>query len=142
MSSQNIVQKDMNKFKVKNILEDSLLDSILTPSHSVKIQIIGGKVGLRCKGKTLLGVVNKLFCTKSLLTVPSNVWPKQNTTDQMFLTPWRLWNRIQATLKIFSILSEKKKFRKYIYFFSFSKKLKGVSSKPSGNLIVALIFCF
>jgi hypothetical protein len=26
----------------------------------VKIQIMGGKVCLRCKGKTLLGVVNKL----------------------------------------------------------------------------------
>ena len=27
----------------------------------MKIQIIGGKVGLRCKGKTLLGAVNKLW---------------------------------------------------------------------------------
>ena len=44
--------------KVKKILEDSL-DSI--PSPSVKIQIMGGKVGMRCKGKTLLGVVNKLL---------------------------------------------------------------------------------
>ena len=32
--------------KVKNILEDSL-DSIPSPSPSVKIQIIGGKVYLR-----------------------------------------------------------------------------------------------
>jgi hypothetical protein len=39
--------------KVKKLLEDSL-DSILSPSPSVKIQIMGGKVGLRCKGKTLL----------------------------------------------------------------------------------------
>jgi hypothetical protein len=30
----------------------------------VKIQIMGGKVGLRCKGKTLLGVANKLFWSK------------------------------------------------------------------------------
>ena len=29
----------------------------------------------RCKGKTLLGVVNKLLNTKSLLTMPSNVLP-------------------------------------------------------------------
>ena len=37
------------------------LDSI--PSHlpSVKIQIMGGKVGLSCKSKTLLGFVNKFF---------------------------------------------------------------------------------
>ena len=32
-----------------------------------------GKVCLRCKGKTLLGVVNKLLNTKSMLTLPSNV---------------------------------------------------------------------
>ena len=62
------------KSKVKKILEDSL-DSIPSPSPSVKIQIMGGKVGLRCKGKTLLGIVNKLCCTKSLLTTPSNVLP-------------------------------------------------------------------
>jgi hypothetical protein len=42
----------------------------------VKIQIMGGKkVWLRCKGKTLLGFVNKLLKTKSLLTSPSNVLP-------------------------------------------------------------------
>jgi hypothetical protein len=32
-----------------------------------------GKVCLRCKDKTLLGVVNKLFNTTILLTSPSNV---------------------------------------------------------------------
>ena len=58
--------------KVENILKGRL-DSI--PSPSVKIQIMGGKVCLRCKGKTLLGVVNKLLKTKSLLTSPSNVLP-------------------------------------------------------------------
>ena len=54
------------------ILKGSL-DSV--PSPSVKIQTIGGKVCLRCKGKILLGVVNKLLRTKCLLTTPSNVWP-------------------------------------------------------------------
>ena len=58
--------------KVEKILEDSL-DSI--SSNCVKIQIMGGKVSLSCKGKTLLGVVNKLLKTKSLLTSPSNVLP-------------------------------------------------------------------
>ena len=47
----------------------------LIPSPSVKIQIMGGKVCLRCKGTTLLGVVNKLLNTKSLLTLPSNILP-------------------------------------------------------------------
>ena len=49
--------------KVEKILKGSL-DSI--PSPSVKIQIMGGKVCLSCKGKTLLGVVNKLFAFKCL----------------------------------------------------------------------------
>ena len=59
--------------KVEKILKGSL---DLIPSPSIKIQILGGKACLRCKGKTLLGVVNKLLKTKSLLTYqsPSNVW--------------------------------------------------------------------
>ena len=60
--------------KVKKILKGSL-DSISSPSPSVKIQIMGRKVCFRCKGKTLLGVVNKLLKSKSLLTSPSNVLP-------------------------------------------------------------------
>ena len=60
--------------KVDKILKCSL-DLIPSPSPSVKIQIVGGKVCLRCKGKTLLGIVNKLFVFKSLLTKPSNVLP-------------------------------------------------------------------
>ena len=60
--------------KVEKILEGSL-DSIPSPSPSVKIQIMGGKVCLRCKGKTLLSIVNKILKSKSLLTSPSNVLP-------------------------------------------------------------------
>ena len=45
------------------------------PSPSVKIQIMGGKLSLRCISKTLLGDVNKLFVLKSLLTTPNNVLP-------------------------------------------------------------------
>ena len=47
-------------------LKDSL-NLIPSPSSSVKIQIMGKKVCLRCKGKTLK--------TKGLLTSPSNVLP-------------------------------------------------------------------
>ena len=54
-------------FKVEKILKGSL-DSILSSLPSVKIQIMGGKVCLSCKGKTLLGVVNKLFVFKSLFS--------------------------------------------------------------------------
>jgi hypothetical protein len=58
--------------KVETILKGSL---VLIPSPSVKIQIMGGKVCLRCEGKTLLGIVNKLLKAKSLSTSPSNVLP-------------------------------------------------------------------
>ena len=49
----------MVKFKGEKILNGSL-DSILSPSRLVKIQIMGGKICLRRKGKTLLNVFNKL----------------------------------------------------------------------------------
>ena len=49
--------------KVEKILKGSL-DSIPSPSSLVKIQIMGGKVCWRCKGKTLLGNVKKLLKTK------------------------------------------------------------------------------
>ena len=60
--------------KVENILKGSR-DSIISHLPSVKIQIIGGKICLRCKCETLLGVVNKLLKTKSLLMTPCNVLP-------------------------------------------------------------------
>ena len=51
--------------KVEKILKVNL-DSILSPSPSVKIQIMGGKICLRCEDETLLGVVNKLFVFKAV----------------------------------------------------------------------------
>ena len=59
-------------FKVEKILKGRL---DLIPSPSVKIQIMGGKVYFKCKSKTLMGDVNKLLKTKSLLTSRSNVLP-------------------------------------------------------------------
>ena len=58
--------------KVETILKGSL-DSIQSPSPSVKIQIMRRKVCLRCEGKTLLGIVDKLLF-KSLLTSLSHVF--------------------------------------------------------------------
>ena len=55
--------------KVEKILKGSF-GLIPSPSHSVKIQIMGGKVCLRCKGKTLLGIA-----FKSLMTTLNNVLP-------------------------------------------------------------------
>jgi len=59
--------------KVEKILKGSL-DLIPSPSPSAKIQIMGGKVCFMDKGKTLLGIVNKIFVLKRLLTTPSNVF--------------------------------------------------------------------
>jgi hypothetical protein len=65
------IKKDTIIFthKVEKILKDRL-DSIPPPSPSEKIQIMGGKDCLRCQGKTLLGIANKLLKTKSLLKTP------------------------------------------------------------------------
>ena len=60
--------------KIEKILKGSK-DSSPSPLPSLKIQIMGRKVCLRCKSKTLLGIVNKLFVFKSLLTTSSNVLP-------------------------------------------------------------------
>jgi hypothetical protein len=60
--------------KVEKTLRGSL-DLIPSPSPLVKIQVMGGKFSLQCKGKTLLGFVNKLLITQSLLTSPTNVLP-------------------------------------------------------------------
>ena len=51
------ISDTVRPFKVEKILKSSL-DSILSPS--VKVQIMGGKVCFWRKGKTLLGIVNKL----------------------------------------------------------------------------------
>ena len=66
--------KKYSLFKVEKILKGSW-DWIPSPSPSVKIQIMDGKICFRCKGKTLLGDVNKLCILKSLLTTSSNVLP-------------------------------------------------------------------
>ena len=49
--------------KIEKILKGSL-DSILSLSTLVKIQIMDGKICLRCKGETLLGVLNFLKTKK------------------------------------------------------------------------------
>ena len=68
-----IVNKIDPDCKVEEILKVSL-KLIPSPSPSLKVQIseiMDGKVCLRCKSKTLLGVVNKLLKIKCLLTMPS-----------------------------------------------------------------------
>ena len=63
----------------------------------MKIQIIGGKNCLRCKGKTFLGIVNKLFVFKSLLTTTNNGLPLH--LKQTFPTiRWKWLDWIQAII--------------------------------------------
>ena len=59
-----MVTVEEKSFSTLIVLQEDSLDSIQSPSPSVKIQIMSGEVGLRCKGKTLLGVINKLLKTQ------------------------------------------------------------------------------
>ena len=77
---------------LQNISKGSL-DSFPSSSPSVKIQIMSGRVCLRCKGKTLLGIVNKLLNTKSLLISPSNVLPYYKCIE-MFLKRFQPQNLV------------------------------------------------
>ena len=75
--AQQVYERGMCFFwsKVEKILK-SRLDSIPSPltfSENLKLWVGKYAWGLRCKGKTLLVDVNKLFVFKSLLTMPSNV---------------------------------------------------------------------
>ena len=65
--------------KVEKIQEDSL-DSIPSPSPSVKIQNMGRKACLRCTSKTLLGIVNKLLYQKAFK--PQANFPAHNLNFQ------------------------------------------------------------
>ena len=118
-SQTNLVNLDqfilLHIGKVEKILKGSL-DSIPSPSPSAKIQIMGGKVCLMSKGKTLLGIVNKLFIFKSLLTTHSNVLPlhlKQTFSPIIWIFNEGEGDRIEFGLpfKIFStLLSNNSKF--------------------------------
>ena len=112
-----------NISKVEKILKCSR-DLIPSSSLSVKIQM-GGKVCLRCKGKTLLGIVNKLLKTKSLSTSSSNVLLANNLN---FYWRWRWWDQIQAIFlnlfyfKLWQVIIRLNKNKKYTLsqFLSFS----------------------
>ena len=56
--SSTKIEDNAEACKVESIWKDSL-DLIPSPLCALEIQIRGGKVCLRCKGKTLLGSVNK-----------------------------------------------------------------------------------
>ena len=78
--------------KVEKILKGSL-DLIPSPSPSVKIQIMGEKVCLRCKGKTLLDVVKNFWKQREqcFALLPQVYFPTNNLNFH-----WRWWDWIQA----------------------------------------------
>ena len=77
-------------FKVEKILIGSL-DLIPSPSPSVKIQIMGRKVWLRCKGKTLLGIVNNDITKQCFALSPQVNFPANNLNFH-----WRWLDQIQT----------------------------------------------
>ena len=60
LSQKSCVTNNVNVEKISK----GCMDSIPSPSPAVKIQIMGKKVCFRPKGKTLLGIANKLLNTK------------------------------------------------------------------------------
>ena len=62
-----------NFLKVETILKGNL-DLIPSPSPSVEIQIMAGKVCFRCKGKTLLSVdiIQQCFALSPQVNYPTN----------------------------------------------------------------------
>ena len=87
--------------KVEKILKGSLA-LIPSPSPSVKIQIMGVKVWLKWKSKTLLGVGQHTFENKKCVDIthqcfallPQLNFPAHNLN---FHWRWRWWNQIQIT---------------------------------------------
>ena len=85
---------------------------IPSPSPSVKIQIMGGKFGLRCKGNILLaGYCQQTFESKKLVDISQQcvaLLPRVNfpANNLNFHWRWRWWDQIQAIfLNIFYFTS-------------------------------------
>ena len=83
----------LSQAKVEKNLKGSL-ESIPSPTPSVKIQIMGRKVCFMCKGKTLLGVVNKLFenwwIKIKFQNQPTEATRHHNLTKSSILLPLRV----------------------------------------------------
>ena len=90
---------------------------------SVKIENMGGKVCLRCEGKTLLGVVNKLLKIKSYRQC-FPFTPQANFPAHILNFHWRCWwwDQMQA---IFINL----------FYFNWKNILDGIQFKSS-------LFCY
>ena len=91
-----------NKSKVEKILKGSL-HSIPSLSPSVKIQIMGRKVFLMCKGKTT-------FENKKFVDITQQCFaffPQVNFPANNLNFHWRWWDQVQAIFLIFFLLYDK-----------------------------------
>ena len=70
LKNSEILMLSLLSFKAENILKGSL-DLISSPSPSVKIQIMDGKVCLRCKGKrqNIAGRYQQTFEDKNFVDI-------------------------------------------------------------------------
>ena len=115
----------LSLFKVENILKGSLV-LIPSPSTSVKIKIMGRKVCLSCKGKTLLGLSTNFWKQK--------VWWHRPAmfcliTSSKLSWRWRWWYWNQAIFLIFFYFKSRKcKFVKALKHHWLSKRLTNHNS--------------
>ena len=107
----------MHSGKVEKILKGSL-DSIPSPSPLVKIQIMGGKIRLRYKGKSLLGVVNKLFVSR----------PKFEFSLKVKVMGWNPGNLVKSFLLSHNCLGFPKVF--LIFFQSINSFIANFGNFP------------
>ena len=97
---------------------------------------MGGKVCLRCKGKTLLVIVNNHLKTKSLLTSPRNVLPlhlKQTFPPIIWIFTEGEGHGIESRLpfKIFSTLPWRKNLDLWHFvLFQIQQEIPEIESKP------------
>ena len=100
---------------------------IPSTSPSVKIQIMDGKGCLRCKGKTLLGVVNKTFKKKKFVDITQQCFaflPQVNfpVHNLNFHWRWWWWDQIQGIfLNLFYFTFSNECLNNMKMFFMFSK---------------------
>ena len=83
-------------------------DSI--PLPSVKIQIMGGKLCSKCKGKTLLGSCQQTFCFQKFVDNAQQCFaftPQSNfpAHDLNFHWRWRRWIESRLPFKVFFTLN-------------------------------------
>ena len=99
------LKKRKRIFKVEKLLKGNL-DSISSPS--VKIQIMSGKVCLRRKGKTLLGIVSKTFCIQKFVDNTQQCFAFTEGSSYSNVDDMMEGHKIKSALpfKIFSTLTE------------------------------------